>query len=239
MSEHNASSADVPTGAFHELHFRDGRPPHEVRVALERELITLFTVERTEDALKFRARALVNGATYDFELRFVAALADTNHYALRTAASWAHQPPSSHAHFNSTFASWLQLWTREFTPADPRAADTNSPERHRELADAALLAEAHLDSVAALQRAIVDALRRGARFATSHKEGGTTITWQRGRFVRTDHGESPDRREYTDESTFLTLLRQWLLTDVSRHAATKPPPEFDVWKLILRRMGAP
>lgn len=239
MSSPSDAPLGAPTSATHELHFRDRRPPHEVQFALERELIALFTVARVDDILQFRARALVNGATYAFELRFVAALAATNCYSLRTESSWAHQPPATHAYFHGTFASWLQLWTREFAPAAPPAAPTNSPERYRELADAALLAEAHLDTVAALQRAIVDGLRRGARFSTSHKEGGTTITWQRDRFVRVDHGENPDRREYADEPSFLAMLRQFLHSDVSRHAATKPLPEFDVWKLILRRMGAP
>jgi len=192
-----------------------------------------------DDVVQFCARALVNGANYDFELRYVAALADTNCYSLRTQSSWAHQPASSHAHFQSTFASWLQLWTRELTPAEPPAEHEIAVERYHALVAAALHAEAHLDTVAAIQRAIVDGLRRGARFATSHKEGGTTITWNRDRFVRVDHGENPDCCEYADELSFLAMLRQFLHSDVSRHAVTKPPPEFDVWKLILRRMSAP
>ena len=99
-----------------------------------------------------------------------------------------------------------------------------------------LLLMAHLDSVAAVQRAIVEGMQRGGSFGTSHKEGGTSIFWRDGKFIRSDYGDDPDYKLFTDEAEFLKMLWQFSQFDVTRTAGTQPLPEFDVWKLILRRM---
>lgn len=241
------SCVETPTGCRHELHFRDKRPPHEVQFALERELMVLFeivgvgadlvpAVPPVDDGLRLRARANVTGALYDFELRFVAAEEADNRYSLRTEASWAHQPAAHHGYYRKAADGWLQLWTRDLVPADPTDAREGSRERYVQLREGALRAESHLDSVAAIQRAILDGLLRGGRYASAHKEGGTNITWHRDRFVRSDYGEDPHLREYVDESEFLAMLRQFCHGDVSSRATTNPLPERDAWRLILRRM---
>jgi hypothetical protein len=102
-----------------------------------------------------------------------------------------------------------------------------------------LKAEAHLDTVAAMQRAIVAGMKRGGSFGTSHKEGGTNIFWRNGKFIRTDCGDDPDHKEFADEAEFLKMLRQFCQWDVARHDGKEPLPDFDVWKLILRRLRTP
>lgn len=227
-------TTETPTGRTHVLHFRDRRLPHEVQFALEREIMTLFTVTLEEGRPKWRARANVNGATYDFELQFVAAQPSWNRYSLGIEVSWPAQPAPDHDYFRKTSASWIRLWTGELTPANPVAAGEVLTARYRSLAQAALDAEAPLGSVAAVQQAILAGLKCGGHYATSHKEGGTHIAWQTDRFVRSDHGDNPDHKSYTDEAAFLAMLRQFCNFEVTRHAGREQRSELDTWKLILR-----
>jgi hypothetical protein len=114
--------------------------------------------------------------------------------------------------------------TRDLREATPPAAE------------AALRVEASPDPVAAIQQAIVAALKRGRAFGTSHKEGGTRIFWRTDRFIRSDYGDCPDHKEFTDEAEFLRMLFRFFRWDVVRHAGADKPSEADIWKLILRRL---
>lgn len=93
----------------------------------------------------------------------------------------------------------------------------------------------------AIQEDILAALRAGAEFRTAHKEGGTTIRWLHGRFVREDYGEWSERAEYTDEAAFLAfLLRFFEWESNGRQNVSLPEPER--WRNIrelLRGSGAP
>ncbi|MBL9138952.1 MAG: hypothetical protein JNK85_23995 [Verrucomicrobiales bacterium] len=227
---------ESPTGRTHLLHFIDPRPPQQVQFALERELMTLLTPAMDKDRLKWNAVAKVNGADYRFELRFLAALPTGNQYSLQTEVSWQDQSATNHEYFRKTSASWIQMWTRDLKPANPPTEESQLSEPYRALCQDALQAEATLDSVAAVQQAVIDGLKRGGRFATSHKEGGTQIYWRIDRFVRSDHGDHPDHKEYANEEVFLGMLRQFCHSEVVRHVGKTPLSEFDAWKLILRRM---
>ena len=229
-------STETATGAKRILHFEDKRPPQEVQFGLERELMTLFAPAIDGGKLCMLARGNVNGARYNFELRFEAALFFRNCYSLRVEASWAEQPAHSHDYFRKTADSWFSLWTRDLMAANPPKADAGSPERYRKLADAALAAETQLDSIAAIQQAIVAGVKGGGSYSTSHKEGGTNIFWRGGKFIRSDYGDYPDHKEFTDESAFLTMLQQFCHWDVHRLAGPNKLSEFDAWKLILRRL---
>lgn len=232
-------NTETPAGRRHLLHFRDPRPPHEIQFALERQLMSLFAATLTRGQLHLRAKANVNGADYKFELCLLAALPAENYYSLRTEVSWPSPSSANDDYFRKTSNSWIQLWTRELTPANPPAPDSGSMELYEQLCQAALHAEAHLDSVAAVQQAVIAGLKRGGSFANSHKEGGTNITWRMDRFVRSDYGDDPDLKEYRDEAEFLTVLRQFCSFDLTRHAGKEQRSELDTWKLILRRMSPP
>lgn len=227
---------ETAAGLKRVLYFQDKRPPHEVQFALERELMTLFAKAMDNGKLCMLARGGVNGARYFFELRFEAALFFKNCYSLRVEASWAEQPANSHDYFRKTSDSWFKLWTRDLMAANPPDADAGSPDRYRKLAEAALKAEAHLDSVAAVQQSIVAGMKRGGSFNTSHKEGGTNIYWRSGKFIRTDYGDSPGQQEFTDDAKFLKMLQQFCHWEVHRLAGPSKLSEFDAWKLILRRL---
>lgn len=229
-------STETATGVKRILHFEDKRPPQEVQFALERELMTLFAKAIDNGKLCMLARGNVNGARCSFELRFEAALFFRNCYSLRVEASWAEQPANSHDYFRKTSDSWFSLWTRDLMAANPPKTDAGSAERYRKLADAALAAETHLDSVTAIQQAILAGVRDGGSYSTSHKEGGTNIFWRSGKFIRSDYGDSPDQQEFKDEAEFLKMLQQFCHWEVHRLAGQSKLSEFDTWKLILRRL---
>ena len=230
------TSVETATGWSRVLHFQDKRPPHEVQFALERELMALFAGAMDNGKLCLLAKANVNGARFFFGLRFEAALPSKNCYSLRVEVSWVEYPTAQYDYFRKTSDSWFQLWTRDLMAASPPKANTGLGDRYQKLCEEALRAEAHLDSVAAVQRAIVEGMQRGGSFGTSHKEGGTSIFWRDGKFIRSDYGDDPDYKLFTDEAEFLKMLWQFSQFDVTRTAGTQPLPEFDVWKLILRRM---
>lgn len=229
-------STETATGVKRILHFEDKRPPQGIQFALERELMTLFAGAMDNGKLCMLARGNVSGARYNFELRFEAALFFRNCYSLRVEASWAEQPASSHDYFRKTSDSWFSLWTRDLMAANPPKADAGSAERYRKLAEAALKAEVHLDSVAAIQRAIIAGVKDGGSYTTSHKEGGTNIFWRSGKYIRSDYGDYPDQQEFKDEAEFLKMLQQFCHWEVHRLAGPGKLSEFDIWKLILRRL---
>lgn len=232
-------SIESKTGVKRILHFQDQRPPHEVQFSLERTLMVVFAGAMEQGRLCWLALANVNGARYVFELRFEAALPRMNHYSLRVEGSWAEQPTNSHDYFRKTSDSWFSLWTRDLMPATPSAPDDNAGEHYAKLAEAALRAEAHLDSVTAIQQAILAELKRGACFATSHKEGGTSISWRGDRFVRSDYGYEPAVKEFRNEADFLSMLKGFCHFEVTRNAGTGQLPELDLWRLIRRCLRKP
>lgn len=230
------TSIETATGAKRLLHFQDKRPPHEVQFALEREFRTLFTAAMDDGRLIMSAKTNVIGAHYCFELRFEAALILKNCYSLRIEVSWAEQAATHHDYYRKTSDSRFSLWTRDLMAANPPGEGEGSADRYRKLSEAALKAEAHLDSVAAIQQAIVAGIKHGGSYGTSHKEGGTNIFWRNGEFVRSDYGDYPDLKRFTDEAEFLKMLRQFCQWDVTHDAGTEQHSDFDVWKLILRRL---
>ncbi len=100
--------------------------------------------------------------------------------------SWADQAPSNSDYYRKTSGSWFALWTRNFIAADHPRDSKGLSQLYRQLCEAALNDDQHLDSIAAIQFAIITALQSGASFRTSHKEGGTNIYWKSGHFMRSD-----------------------------------------------------
>lgn len=227
---------ETATSATRLLHFRDPRPPHEVQFALERDLMILFATAIQNDRLVLTATAVVVGARYQFEMRFLAALPNTHCYSLRVETSWADAAATHRDYYRHTADSWFAHWTRGFMPADPPAAEDAPSERYQRICAAALNAEAHLDSVPALQQAIVAAMKQGARFSTSHKEGGTNITWNGEHFVRSDYGDYPDHITYASEAHFLDALRKFYDWETSKNVYPEKVTELVAWKLMLRLM---
>jgi hypothetical protein len=229
----------MTTDSTRVLHFQDDRPPHEVKFALERELRVLFKTSMECDKLCMRAKATVVGAAYEFWLRFDAALPTCNGYSLTMDVSWADQASCNADYYRKTSASWFEFWTRDFLAASPPLAGEGSVQRYRQMCEEAFSAEQDLDSIAAVQGAIITAMKRGASFRTSHKEGGTNIYWKSNRFVRSDYGDYPDEKQFNEETEFLKMLRQFCHLDVTRNSGKEQLSEIDAWRLIMRQIHLP
>jgi hypothetical protein len=187
-----------------------------------------------EGKLVGRANVKMTGAPYSFLLTFEAVLPPMNCYSLRVEASWAELPATHSDYYSKTSGSWFDLWTRDFQRATPAPPEKNSPQHYQQMCAAALDADADLGSIKAIQQAIVAALKEGACFAKSHKEGGTNIRWLNGRFVRSDYGESEEYKAFADETSFLKFLRQFYDWETSRNIYPDKVSDFQAWKLILR-----
>jgi hypothetical protein len=94
--------------------------------------------------------------------------------------------------------------------------------------------QAHLMEVQSIQQEILSRMREGASFSTAHKEGGTTISFSQGRFVRADYGESSRREEFRDPNRFLAFLRQFYDWETSRNTHPNKVADVVAWRLILR-----
>lgn len=228
------SITETATSATRILHFRDQRPPHEIQFSLERHLMTLFVAAMKNDRLTMTATANVVGARYHFELHFEVAMPNTNCYSLRVETSWADAAATHHDYYRKTADSWFAHWTRDFQPADPPTADAVPSERYQAIATASMNAEAHLDTVPALQAAIVAALKTGARFTTSSKEGDTNFSWNGSRFVRIDQGEYPDTVVFPSEVEFLEALRKFYDWETSKNVYPEKVSDLVAWRLMLR-----
>ncbi len=145
------------TEATRVLHFRDKRPPHQVQFALERSIRTLFTPAMEDGKLCLLAKAFVVAANYDLLLRFEAALPEWNCYSLRMEVSWGKLSSDHFDYYRKTSGSWFESWTDDFVAANRPLANEGSEVRYRKLCEEALNAEKHLDSVAAIQKAIIAA----------------------------------------------------------------------------------
>lgn len=226
--------AETTTGWTRVLHFRDPRPPQEIQFGLERELMVLFVPTMDSGKLTLKAKAALVGAKYCFELRFEAALPLKNCYSLRVEASWGGQAATNHDYYRKTSVSWFELWTRDFQPANPPREDAGSSGRYQKSCEAALKAEQHLDTIPAIQQAILDAMKRGATYSTSHKEGGSNICWRSGCFAKTDYGEYPAQEKFASEEAFLKFLRQFYDRETSKNIYPDKASDLVAWKLILR-----
>ena len=121
-----------------------------------------------------------------------------------------------------------------FQGCSPPVAGAGSAATYQRLCEASLRAEVHLDTIPALQQAIVGAMKQGAFFSTSDKEGDTRISWRGGRFVRIRSGENPGHEEFASEDEFLIALRRFYDLETSKNIYPNKVSEFDAWKLILR-----
>jgi hypothetical protein len=83
-------------------------------------------------------------------------------------------------------------------------------------------------------RPIVAAMKQGAFFRSSDKEGDSRIAWIDGRFLRIRSGEDPGREMFASKEAFLKSLRMYY--DFETPASSYPDKVSDLvaWKLILR-----
>jgi hypothetical protein len=224
------------TSAAWLLHFRDARPPNEILAALEHDLVKVFSPSTQDGRLAYSTQMKITGAQYQFELRFEAALLLTNCYSLRVDQAWGTSPANTHDYFRNSGDGWIKFWTRNFKLTEPVEPGEGSADRYAKIRDAALQAEAQLDSVPVIQQTIVAGMKRGATFCTAHKEGGSIFKWLDGQFIRSDYGDDPALTKFATETEFLKALHQFYDFETSRAVYPNKVSDFDAWKLILRQL---
>lgn len=226
--------------AHRTVRFRDPRPPHEVVAVLERSLMVLATPHPAPPHLEYSLQIEQVGVSYALRLTCLAATPNHNLYGLDLHAHCPGRPDDQATGLLRSAPAWFDLWTQGLQPVREAEADAdvagNDEALLRRRCEAALTADAHLDTVARLQAAVLAAFRNGARVVTAHKEGGTTVSWTGSSFVRQDHGESRERQVIPDDTAFLVFLRRFLDWEVSRAVHPARLPEASAWKLILRRL---
>ncbi|MFO0857773.1 MAG: hypothetical protein U0640_10500 [Phycisphaerales bacterium] len=226
------------TGVRHELFISEEKSPEQMQVALERELMVILDRRIEKHTLFYRAKANVNGCRYEFEVEFLGIEGGKYFYRLMSDASWAHLSSKNEEYFCKVSNSWITMWTRELNAGRMKSAPTaqNSTPQYREACDHAMQFESNLDSVEAIQQEIVAKIKKGGRYTSSHKEGGSNIRWRGGKFVRDDYGDYPDHIEYKDEADFLAKLKMFLHWDVARNYEGQKISDLDAWRLMLRRL---
>ncbi len=230
MTDPNVSSREIP--------FRDAAPPQAIQHRLEHGFMARLLPVMESGKLVYRGSVAVNGATCEAVLHFDAALARTQAYTLQLRMTWPGTAPEYHDYHRKASAGWFDLWTRDFSPVDSQSGGENHPKRYAELAAEALAAEAALAEIGDIQQEILRQVRGGATFSTSHKEGGTTISWRNGRFLRADYGESTHSESFPDDRTFLMFLRQFFEWQ-TRRGSHGEPAEHARWVLMLRLLNHP
>jgi hypothetical protein len=78
--------------------------------------------------------------------------------------------------------------------------------------------------VQALQRAVLEALRKGAELSPSHREGGTVIHHDGSAYLATDHAESSTQRRFVAEAEALDFLWRYFEFENRRDAAPGARP---------------
>lgn len=208
------------------FHFRDHRPPPEIQHRLESRLSSLFRPIAGEHPPVFSTAFRSGLTSYQLRLR-LNSIADGDHsYTLQMESSG----PGA-----ESLSGWAKFWTGGLQEAPPREPAPSSSDALRAAAASWLAADSHLDSVASVQAAILEAMRAGAVYSSAHKEGGTTIRWRRGtRFVAESYGESSYTQTFSTAEDFFAYLWESYDWRTSQYVWPERIPEIDAWKLILR-----
>ncbi|MBK7086061.1 MAG: hypothetical protein IPH53_15925 [Flavobacteriales bacterium] len=186
------------------------------------------------DRLILTANAKVVGARYDFELRFEAAMP----LSIAIRCRWRHRGRMRRRRITTITARRRTVGSAtgraSFMPAEPPAADAGAPERYQQICLASLNAEAHLDTVPALQQTIVAAMK--ARRTFHHVEQGGRHEHQLERIAVRAHryGDYPDTVVYSSETEFLDTLRKFYDWETSKNMYPEKASDLVAWKLILR-----
>jgi len=220
--------------ASRHLYFVDVRCPHELRCALEREHLVLFEATIKNDRLEFQAASKCNGLPCLFRLVFEAARSEFFGYSLQMQISWAHMPREHDDYHRKNAVSWFDLWCKGLTPCPPLQPHDVQSHLYQTKVGQTLIAEEHLTDIPAIQNEILTALRGGALFTTSHKEGGTRIGYAGGRFYRHDFGESSSHEAFEDEAAFLSFLRRFYDWETSKSLYPCKVSDDTAWRLIFR-----
>jgi hypothetical protein len=213
-----------------------------------------FETEKTMRLLLARDEAHTERLTYsgsdnppfigrNVRLRFEAALPKGNWYSLQITA-WVPNTWNSETEFHSYADKAFEHWTSNLQTAPTLGLlGDASKELYTRRAQDAVDEEARRTSekedpapVTALKHEILDGLRSGASFRTSHHEGGTTIYFDGKTFIRSEYGEQTSSRVLTTDEETLDCIQALYDWESRKDTFPHRPPELEAWRFIQRQL---
>ena len=223
-----------------QFHFWHDQDPFAVKHVIETMTGTLLQRD-AEDAghLAYAGIHVIGNRRCALRLRFVAVIALRNLYSLQLDST-APRKWVTHLSFMDDLERMELHWRSQRVLTDDgidwRCA---SPSLLDQRMQASLALEAEVVNcvedpapVAAIQNAVLAALRAGREFRAINKEGGTTLSFHGGSFLRTDFGEAPRSEVIPTDEAMLACLRHFYDWDSRRDSYPHCPPESDVWRYI-------
>ena len=216
---------------------------------------TRFETEKTMGLLLARDEAKTERLTYsgsdnppsigrDVRLRFEAALPKGNWYSLQVTA-WVPKTWNTEVEFHSYTDKAFERWTSNLQTAPTLGLLVGaSQELYTQRVNDATDEEARRASekedsvpIAALKHEILEDLRNGTSFRTSHHEGGTTIYFDGKAFVRSEYGEQTSSRVLPTDDETLACIEELYDWDSRKDTFPHSPPELEVWRFIQRQLA--
>lgn len=221
--------------------------PLEVKFEIEKTTGALLARDAGQtELLTFSGPSSCEPYSFQIRLRFEAAMEDRRLYSLSLDVTgpreWVSKEDARKT-ADRAFTFWIRnLKTANVTESPEMAPGENYGRLVREALELELQQAGRTEDLApvqAIQGSILEAMREGASFRTSHHEGGTYVFWDGTRFVREEYGVGESREEYADGKQMLAYVRRLYNSESRRETYPHQPPEVDVWKFIVSRMGLP
>ena len=225
-------------------YFWSSNDPFEVRFEIEKTIRLLLAEDDAQTGkLSYSGSDNPPFVSRDVQLRFEAALPKGNWYSLHVTA-WVPRTWYTEAEFRSNADNSFGHWTHNLQTAPTLGLlGDASQELYDRLVHEAVDKEARRASekedpvpVAALRRQILDELRNGKSFRTSHHEGGTSIYFDGKTFVRSEHGEQESFTVLGTEEEALDAIKELYDWESRKGSFPHRPPELEVWQFIQRQL---
>lgn len=227
-----------------QIHFWHEDNPFVVKHLIEQMTGTLLHRDLNDTGrLTYLGTSAAGNCKHSLLLRFEAVIESRNLYSFHIESTAPRQWVSEESlrrdanRASDYWSSKLNIPQQEIAWAD--ASPALLLQRQQEClameAESARLVE-DPKPIAAIQQDILAALRAGKVFRTSHKEGGTTLSFRGSSFLREDYGEEPNRRTYPTDEAMLVCLRNFYDWESRRDIYPHRPPELDVWNYIRNQL---
>lgn len=228
-----------------EARFTDARPVLDVKFDIEKRVRRILRRDPERPTLVFRGTSpsyTTTDGTSTVELRLEAAYDTHNLYALEADFA-AASDPAKEKKWEENVRIAFDRWISGLALTDTSAPC--SPDRYQQVMQQTIAREFELAhrvnpeedaAIRSIQDSILNSLRSGKSFSTSHHEGGTNIRCVGTVFVLQDYGEANDREEFSDTGKFLTRLREFYDWESRRDDYPHAPPELDAWRFIERQL---
>ncbi len=241
-----AAVSAKPWAARFETSFFHPRSPFDVRVEIEKRTAMLVRLDRGAlPRLAYTGSGSIAPVQYDLGLSFQTAFHQYNVFGFLVEASAAREWTRKRDFLRVTeraVGAWMNglATTQDATTV---ALGPELPDRYDALVKEALEREELLANIeedpmpiAELKRAVLEGLRAGRSFSTSHHEGGTVLFHDGTAFREQTYGAEESRRVFQAEDEMLRRVREFFDWESRRETYPHQPREVEVWRFIRRQL---